>query len=84
MRDTADLTVRQKMIEFCEREVEHHKQAGDTTVAYLAALSSAAHHCDQVAKERGRSEYARKSAKACGDFIWDVYETIKSNRETDS
>lgn len=75
--DSPDLATREKMIDFCKREIEIHKHQGDTTVSYLAALSSAAHHCDQVAKERHKSKYARDAAKACGDFIWEVYEAIK-------
>ena len=66
--------VRDDMIEFCRREIHY----GDMN-AYIAALTSAAHLCDQVASEATRAA-ARKAAKDCGDFIWRVADEMKRER----
>jgi len=68
----ADDATRKRMTEFCLREAKQHD---DCVVAYRAALSSAAHLCDQVARE-ATTAARRESAKACGDLIWSVYEQI--------
>lgn len=66
--------VRDEMIEFCRREIH----CGDMS-AYIAALTSAAHLCDQVASEATRAA-ERKAAKDCGDFIWRVADEMKRER----
>ena len=45
--------------------------------AAIAALTSAAHLCDQVSREATRAA-ERKAAKACGDFIWSVADAVKA------
>lgn len=66
--------VRDDMIEFCRREIRN----GDAN-AYISALTSAAHLCDQVAREASRKA-VRDAAKDCGDFIWRVADEMKLER----
>lgn len=68
--------IRQEMTEFCDREMVNASKPMD---AYIAALSSAAHLCDQVARESTRSA-ERLAATKCGDFIMDVHKAMQERR----
>jgi hypothetical protein len=67
--------IRADMTEFCRREM----RSGDMN-AYIAALTSAAHLCDQISREAKRKS-ERTAAKACGDFIWQVADAMKAERD---
>ena len=64
--------IREEMKEFCLREVARSKDPQ----AYVSALSSAAHLCDQVSREAGRKA-VREAATECGNFIWEIYEAAR-------
>lgn len=66
--------IRRDMTAFCVREEQgivcpRH--------AYIAALTSAAHLCDQISREATRAG-EQKAAKDCGDFIWAMADAIKA------
>lgn len=65
--------IRDDMTAFCVREAGN---ASTPRHAYIAALTSAAHLCDQVSREARRAS-ERKAAKDCGDFIWAVADAVK-------
>jgi hypothetical protein len=66
--------IREQMIEFCVREVGNARQPHH---AYIAALTSAAHLCDQISREAKKAA-ERRAAKDCGDFIWAVADAVKA------
>lgn len=66
--------IRKQMTEFCMREVGN---AREPQSAYIAALTSAAHLCDQISREAKKAA-ERKAAKECGDFIWAVADAVKA------
>lgn len=68
--------IRADMTEFCLREAASSDHVG----AYIAALTSAAHLCDQISNEATR-QAERVAAKQCGDFIWTVADAVKANRK---
>lgn len=68
--------VRAEMTEFCLREFANVTEPAH---AYIAALTSAAHLCDQIAREATRKA-EKVAAAACGDFIWQVADRIKAER----
>lgn len=70
-----DEATRAKMIEFCVREA---RDAKDPQVAYISALTSIAHLCDQVARESKKKSARADAAKACGDFVWSVADAVKA------
>lgn len=75
-----DDATRAKMIDFCVREA---REASDPHVAYISALTSVAHLCDQVARENTKRKGDRprgEAARACGDFIWSVADAVKADR----
>jgi len=69
----ADLT------KFCCEEAKNASGWNDTHLAYVAALTSAAHLCDQIASESPRS-CEREAAKKCGDFIWSIADAVKAEK----
>ena len=71
--------IRKDMIEFCVRE---EQGITSTRHAYIAALTSAAHLCDQISRESTRAA-ERDAAKKCGDFIWTVADAVKARSATD-
>lgn len=66
--------IRAQMTEFCIREFGSYKEPQS---AYIAALTSAAHLCDQISREAKRAA-ERIAAKECGDFIWAVADAVKA------
>lgn len=68
--------VRNKMRDFCLREFD---QVRGDDVAYVSALTSAAHLCDQISREATR-QAERDAAKKCGDLIWSVADAVKEKR----
>lgn len=69
--------VRERMIKWCLEEQENYAISGRAEAAYVAALSTAAAFCDQVAKEKTRSKHAGAAAKECGDFIWEAFKLAR-------
>jgi len=67
--------IKAAMTKFC---VEEAKNAQGWN-AYVAALTSAAHLCDQIASESPRS-CEREAAKKCGDFIWSIADAVKAEK----
>lgn len=66
--------IREEMTQFCVRE---ERNIQSPRHAYIAALTSAAHLCDQISREATRAA-ERKAAKDCGDFIWAVADAVRA------
>ena len=71
--------VRDQMRDLCLRE--YASMRGDDA-AYVSALTSAAHLCDQISREATR-QAMRHAARQCGDLIWSVADAVKAKRAAD-
>lgn len=78
VKNTSSDEVRRKMVEFCLREFSQHLNCSP---AYISALTSAAHICDQVSAEATRRA-DKEAAKACGDFLWTIADACKAAKRS--
>lgn len=62
----------------CSSLREYDSTIGDG-IAYVSALTSAAHLCDQISREAARKA-ERDAAKKCGDLIWSIADAVKAKR----